>query len=68
MPVFNTRTGPHHLELGSNTGYTTIYNIVEIYHWCIAYQLHKPNITITKIEFEKNKHEKNSSNDEAILQ
>jgi hypothetical protein len=58
MPVFNTRTGFHHLKFGSNTGYTATYNIVEIYHWCIAYQLDKPNITISKIEFEKKQHEK----------
>jgi hypothetical protein len=42
LPVFNTGTGFHHLKLGSNAGYTAINNVVEIYHWCISYQLHKP--------------------------
>ena len=42
MPVFDTRSGFHHLKLGSNMGYTTIHNINEICHWGIAYQLHKP--------------------------
>ena len=55
MPVFDTRAGFHHLKLGSNTGYTAIYNVVEIYHWGIAYQLHKPKITTSKIQFEKKK-------------
>ena len=52
MPVFNTGTWLHHLKLGSNTGYTTIHNIIEIYHWGIAYQLQKSKITISKMEYE----------------
>ena len=52
MPVFDTRAGFHHLKLGSNTGYTAIYNVVEIYHWGIAYKLQKSKITISKMEYE----------------
>ena len=52
MPIFNTGTWLHHLKLGSHTGNTTIHNIIEIYHWGIAYQLHKPKITISKMDYE----------------
>lgn len=39
LPIFYTAARLHDLEFGSNIGNRTLYNIIQIYHRCLPYEL-----------------------------
>lgn len=43
IPVLDTATGLHNLELSSNIGDRALDDVVEVNHWCLADELRMEN-------------------------